>query len=130
MLGTFDTFVKKHDYDNPKFVGKLNEYLMYVPQKVGVLPVGGIAFSLATPTRSPANPNCLTNWSPSVSSRQATSGRGSRCSKWKSTQTFNVVLKVLEDKKTIAEIQDFYKKGVNRQHVLPPETSAFLRTAN
>ena len=116
LLGTFDTFVKKHDYDNPKFVGKLNEYLMYVPQKVGsARGWHRILFSDANAITRQSQ--LLDQLESSVSLAKQQVDAAAAAQNGKAPQTFNVVLKVLEDKKTIAEIQDFYKKGVNRQHV-------------
>lgn len=115
LLGTFNTYVQKQDYDNPKFIQKLDDYLMYVPQKVGS--ARGWHHTLFRDTSAIARQSQLLDQlesSVALAKQQMDAATASKTGN--APPTFNVTLKVLEDKKVIAEIQKFYKQGVNRQH--------------
>ncbi len=116
LLGKFHTFVKKRDYDNPKFVSSLNDYMMYVPQKVGS--ARGWHHALFQDDAAIVRQsNLLDQLESSVdmagkqiqAAKDAASGTAP-------PPTFAVKLSVLEDKKVIADIIKFYEGGVNARH--------------
>lgn len=115
LLGKFHTYVKKQDYDNPKFLASLNKYLMYVPQKVGAR--RGWHHALFSDDAAIfRQSNLLDQLEASVSMAGKQIQAAKDTASGNAPPTFAVKLNVLEDIKKIAEIVKFFDGGVNARH--------------
>lgn len=115
LLAKFHTYVKKQDYDNPKFVAGLNDYLMYVPQKVDAK--RGWHHNLFRDDSAIVRQSSLLDQleaSVDMAGKQIQAAKDTAAGK--APPTFAVKLNVLEDKKQIAEIIKFFESGVNARH--------------
>lgn len=115
LLGKFQTFVAKKDYDNPKFVASLNDYMMYVPQKVGSAR-GWHHVLFQDAAAIVRQSNLLDQLESSVenAAKQIQAAKDSVAGN--APPTFAVKLSVVEDKEIINEIIKFYNTGVNQRH--------------
>lgn len=115
LLGKFHTFVKKQDYDNPKFIASLNDYMMYVPQKVGS--ARGWHHALFQDDAAIVRQSNLLDQlesSVDMATKQIQAAKDTAAGK--APPTFAVKLNVLEDAAVIAEIKKFFDAGVNARH--------------
>lgn len=124
LLGKFHTYVKKKDYDNPKFVSGLNDYLMYVPQKVGSAR-GWHHTLFHDDTAIVRQSNLLDQLESSVGMAGKQIQAAKDTAAGKASPTFAVKLNVLADKKKVAEIIKFFEGGINTRH-----TSRHLKPVN
>ena len=115
LLGKFDKYVKKQDYDNPKFMASVDEYLMYVPQKVDSKR-GWHRILFNDVNAIVRQSNLLDQLESSVDMAGKQIQAATATAAGKAPPTFAVKLNVLEDKKVIAEILKFYEAGINARH--------------
>ena len=116
LLTKFSSYVKKQDYDNPKFVASLNDYLMYVPQKVGSAR-GWHHILFADDSAIQRQATLLDQLESSLDLAKQQMANATAKANGVKTPTFDVKLSVVEDKKVIDAIMKFYKQGVNTSHV-------------
>ena len=115
LLLQFNKFVKKKDYDNPKFLDSLNAYMMYVPQKVGSS--RGWHHDLFRDDMAiTRQATLLDQLEASVQMAEQQMEKAKAAANGKVAPTFGVKLSVVTDKKVIDAINKFYNSGVNRVH--------------
>jgi len=116
LLLKFSVYVKKKDFDNPKYIGSLNDYLMLVPQKVGSSR-GWHRDFLTTDISLVKQTNLLDQLESSVEMAVNQIQVAKDKAAGKMVPTFDVTLSVLEDNKVIDSILKLFNSGVNVKHV-------------
>ncbi|MEP3667147.1 MAG: WGR domain-containing protein [Roseibium sp.] len=120
ILEGFEKFVKKEDFDNPRFITPLEEYLMLVPQKVGHKRGWHREFitDMDTLTQQGALLDQLESSIDIAESRVRDAAKAEKEGlKEKPEAVFDVSMTISEDPKLRRRIEKFYNQSRSTRHV-------------
>lgn len=115
LLPVFQDFVQRADFDDPRFIGAVQDYLMLVPQKVDAR--RGWHHTFLPDTDALVRQNALLDQlEASIEVARKAVDDAAKAAAGETPKVFDVSMTLLEDDRTWKRICDFYKASMNMRH--------------